>query len=82
MDSLRANMDAQDSSQANMDAQDSPQLGLGGSHHLPPYNILCAYTQMLFCLKTPKLKVSKFSNLEAHNVLCKPSIEMKSKEKL
>jgi hypothetical protein len=25
----------------NSDSQDSPQLGLGGSHHLPPYSILC-----------------------------------------
>jgi len=24
-----------------MDTQDSPQPGLGGSHHLPPYNIFC-----------------------------------------
>jgi hypothetical protein len=26
----------------NSDTQDSPPFGLGGSHHLPPYNILCA----------------------------------------
>jgi len=26
----------------NTDTQDSPQPGLGGSHHLPPYSILCA----------------------------------------
>jgi hypothetical protein len=26
----------------NSDTQDSPQPGLGGSHHLPPYSILCA----------------------------------------
>jgi hypothetical protein len=25
----------------NSDTQNSPQLGLRGSHHLPPYNILC-----------------------------------------
>ncbi len=25
----------------NTDRQDSPQPGLGGSHHLPPYSILC-----------------------------------------
>jgi hypothetical protein len=24
-----------------LDSQDSPRLGLRGSHHLPPYNILC-----------------------------------------
>jgi hypothetical protein len=27
---------------ANTDSQNSPRPGLGGSHHLPPYNILCA----------------------------------------
>ncbi len=26
----------------NSDSQDSPRLRLGGSHHLPPYSILCA----------------------------------------
>jgi hypothetical protein len=26
----------------NSDSQDSPQPGLGGSHHLSPYSILCA----------------------------------------
>jgi len=28
---------------ANTDSQDSPRPGLGGSHHLPPYSILCAW---------------------------------------
>jgi len=28
---------------ANMNSQDSPRPGLGGSHHLPPYSILCAW---------------------------------------
>jgi hypothetical protein len=32
-----------DESWANTDSQDSPRPGLGGSHHLPPYNILCAW---------------------------------------
>jgi len=27
----------------NTDTQDSPQPGLGGSHHLPPYSILCDF---------------------------------------
>jgi hypothetical protein len=26
---------------ATLDSQDSPRPGLGGSHHLPPHNILC-----------------------------------------
>ncbi len=30
---------------ANIDSQDSPRLGLGGSHHLPPYSILSAWPQ-------------------------------------
>jgi hypothetical protein len=28
-----------------MNSQDSPQPRLGGSHHLPPYSILCAWPQ-------------------------------------
>jgi len=32
-----------DEPRANTNSQDSPQPGLGGSHHLPPYNILCAW---------------------------------------
>ncbi len=27
---------------SNTDTQDSPRPGLGGSHHLPPYSILCS----------------------------------------
>jgi hypothetical protein len=27
----------------NTDTQDSPRPGLGGSHHLPPYSILCDF---------------------------------------
>jgi hypothetical protein len=29
-------------SHGQLDSQDSPRLRLGGSHHLPPFNILCA----------------------------------------
>ncbi len=51
----------------NMDSQYSPWPGLGGSHHLPPYSILCAWPQpapkMLFCLGTLKLGVPKFPKL-------------------
>jgi hypothetical protein len=32
-----------DESWANIDSQNSPRLGLGESHHLPLYNILCAW---------------------------------------
>jgi hypothetical protein len=31
----------------NTDTQDSPRPGLGGSHHLPPYNILCSSPRRL-----------------------------------
>ncbi len=30
-----------DKPRATLDSFDSPRLGLGGSHHLPPYSILC-----------------------------------------
>jgi hypothetical protein len=41
------------------DTQDSQQLGLGGSHHLPPYSILCTFprgptSKWLFSLGTPE----------------------------
>jgi len=29
----------------NFDSLDSPRLGFGGSHHLPPYSILCIASQ-------------------------------------
>jgi hypothetical protein len=29
-------------SHRHLDSLDSPRPGLGGSHHLPPYNILCS----------------------------------------
>jgi len=31
-----------DKPRANLDSFDSPQPGLGASHHLPPYSILCS----------------------------------------
>jgi hypothetical protein len=31
-----------DEPRANVDSQNSLRLGLGGSHHLPPYSIFCA----------------------------------------
>jgi len=42
-----------------LDSQDSPWPGLGGSHHLPPYSILCAsprgsHPNGLFVLGLPK----------------------------
>ncbi len=64
---------------------------LGGSHHLPPYSILCSSpwgphpNGFLFrdcqigILKFPQLG---FRDLEVHNLACKPSITMRPKEKL
>ncbi len=34
-----------DKPRATLDSLDSPRLGLGGSHHLPPYSILCVTPQ-------------------------------------
>ncbi len=34
-------------SHGHFDTQDSPQPGLGGSHHLPPYSILCVLPRRL-----------------------------------
>jgi hypothetical protein len=31
----------------HLDTQDSPRPGLGGSHHLPPYSILCDWSRRL-----------------------------------
>jgi hypothetical protein len=32
-----------DEPRTNMDSRDSSWPGLGGSHHLPPYSIICAW---------------------------------------
>jgi hypothetical protein len=50
----------------NTNTQDTPWPGLGGSHHLPPYSILCGWPQSLhangFSLH-PKLRQRGFSQL-------------------
>ncbi len=77
----------QDEPQANSDSQDSPRPGLGGNHHLPPYNILCAQPQQ----QHPNVILSCDSQipivgtpviLGTHNFACKPPIEMRFKAKL
>ncbi len=77
----------QDEPQVNSDSQDSPRPGLGGNHHLPPYSILCAQPQD----QRPNVILSRDSQipttgtpatLGAHNFVCKPLIEMRSKAKL
>ncbi len=49
----------------NMDTQDSPRPGLGGNHHLPPYNILCNSRQRLhsngYFSRDSQVEVSKLS---------------------
>jgi len=37
-----AHFQCSDKSRATLDSFDSPRPGLGGSHHLPPYSILCS----------------------------------------
>ncbi len=37
-----------DKPQATLDSLDSPRPGLGGSHHLPPYNIVCSSLSHLY----------------------------------
>ncbi len=36
-----------DKPRATLDSLDSPRPGLGGSHHLPPYSILCSSVRRL-----------------------------------
>ncbi len=36
-----------DKPRANLDSHDTPRPGLGGSHHLPPYRILCSSMRRL-----------------------------------
>ncbi len=56
-----------DETQAKTNSKNSPRLKLGGSHHLPPYIIFCAWPwglhPMSFCLGTPKLGVLEFLKL-------------------
>jgi len=76
----------------NTNSQDSSPPGLGESHHLPPYSILCAWSHdqhpnVIFVLGflswSPEiLKIETFAILETHNFVCKLPIEMKSEEKL
>ncbi len=52
---------------ANMDSQDSPWLKFEGSHHLPPYSILCAWprgqhSNVIFSRES-QVGISKFLKL-------------------
>jgi hypothetical protein len=75
-----------------MNSQDLPQLGLGGSDHLPPYSILYAWPRGLHpnvILSHDSqiggleiLEIGSLATLEAHNSLCRPPVEVRSKAKL
>jgi hypothetical protein len=79
-----------DEPQVDTNSQVSPRPKLGGSHHLPPYNILCAWpwglhpNVILFLdsqVGNPKvLEIGILMTLEAHNFLGSPSIEVRSKK--
>ncbi len=74
----------------NMDTQDSPWPRLGGSHHLPPYRILCTSPRGLhpngFSLLgllsgNPEIVPAKnLATLEPHNFVSRPWIEVRSKQ--
>jgi hypothetical protein len=79
----------------SQNSQNSPQPELGGSHHLPPYSIFCAWPWDLHSnvilpqdsqLRNPEIsefpEIGTLMILKAHNFLYIPSIEMKSKVKL
>jgi hypothetical protein len=67
-------------------------LDLGGSHHLPLYNILCAWSQDLhpnvILSRDPQVgspeipKIGTLVTLKAHNFLCRPPIEVRFEAKL
>jgi hypothetical protein len=71
-----------------MDEQDSPQPELGGSHHLPPYSILCDQSQGLHpnVILSPDsqfgspeiLEIGTLDTLKGHNFLSRPPIEVRS----
>jgi hypothetical protein len=80
-----------DESQANTYSQDSPWHGLGGSHHLPPYSILClamgptpkCHFVLGFPSGNPEIPNIRIpTTLEARNFVHWPSIEVRSKAKL
>ncbi len=76
----------------NMDTQDSPRPGLGGSHHLPPYSILCSWPRNphpngFFVPGLPSdspeiAQVGTLATLEPYNFAKKTPIKMQSKAKL
>jgi hypothetical protein len=76
----------------NTDTLDSPRPGLRGSHHLPPYSILCGWPWRLHPndfslsrLPSGSLEIASVgtsATLEPHNFASRPRIVMQSKAKL
>jgi hypothetical protein len=76
----------------NTDTQDSPWPALGGSHHLPPYSILCTspwgphpngFWSLANASGSPEIASARTpATLEPHNLAKKPRIEVRSKAKL
>ncbi len=76
----------------NTDTLDSPRLGLGRSHHLPPYSILCGLPRSLHPngFSLPRLPsgnleiapVRTLATLEPHNFVSRPWNTMRSKAKM
>ncbi len=77
-----------DEPRANTNSQDSPRPRLKGSHHLPPYSIIGAYTRglhpnvILFQDSQVASPKGTHATLKAHNFLCRLSIELKFQAKL
>jgi hypothetical protein len=78
-----------DEPRANTDLQNSPRLVLGGSHHLPPYNIFCAWPRNQHpnvilsrdsqVRSLEVLEIGTLATLKAHNFVCKLLIKVRSK---
>jgi hypothetical protein len=76
----------------NTDTLNSPRPGFGGSHHLPLYNIFCAWPRSPhlngfslpgFPNGSPEIvPVGTLATLEPHNFANKPRIEMRFEAKL
>ncbi len=81
-----------DKPQTNTNSQNSPWPRLGGSHHLPPYSVLCVQPQGQHpnVILSPDSQVRSFEilkigtpkTLEAHNFVCRPPIEVRCEAKL
>jgi hypothetical protein len=76
----------------NTDTQDSPRPGLGGSHHLPPYSILCdsprdphpnGFSLPGLPRESPEIPpCGTPGTLKPHNFASRPRIEVRSEAKL